>query len=294
MGARGPVSFYHRAEKESMTNLLKTRQRPKNAGGCQRGRFLAHPAGELGTTLPGSPSGRAGGAQRRLRGLPLKGVQGGCRPLAPPQQMASSDAESYIGGLPKGGVSPPLELNYISISPSHASEGTDSTMVWAREGVSERQWRSAANRSTLPRPSALNGRHWRPAPDAAAETRGWAPPSLHPRQARPGGYHKAFPAGERGPSSVRAGNKKEGRSIVYSPAGWYDNAPTLFCRGFAAFKVVELRSTPRKLFEKRLLRPSGALPNSRPSRQARRPKTFNVALPCPRGSAPGGTAPARW
>ena len=53
-------------------------------------------------------------------------------------------------------------------------------------------------------------------------------------------------------SSAEASNKKEGRSIVYSPAGWYDNAPTLSRRGCAALKVVELRSTPRKLFEKSL------------------------------------------
>ena len=45
----------------------------------------------------------------------------------------------------------------------------------------------------------------------------------------------------------KTSNKKEGRSIVHSPAGWYDNAPTLSHRGCAARKVVELRSTPRSL-----------------------------------------------
>ena len=34
--------------------------------------------------------------------------------------------------------------------------------------------------------------------------------------------------------------------------------------------------TPRKPFEKGLLRPSGTLPNSRPSRQTRGPKTFRL------------------
>ena len=62
-----------------------------------------------------------------------------------------------------------------------------------------------------------------------------------------GGIHPGRP-----PSSAKTGSKKEGRSIVYSPAGWYDNAPTLSHRGCAALKVVELRSTPRKLFVKSL------------------------------------------
>ena len=39
--------------------------------------------------------------------------------------------------------------------------------------MSERRWRSAANRSQLPLRSALNGRHRRPAPEPAGETRGW-------------------------------------------------------------------------------------------------------------------------
>ena len=41
---------------------------------------------------------------------------------------------------------PLLELNYISFSPSRASEGAYIVSVKAREGVSERRWRSAANR----------------------------------------------------------------------------------------------------------------------------------------------------
>ena len=69
-----------------------------------------------------------------------------------------------------------------------------------------------------------------------------------------GTANPAHTAGETGAatSSAESGNKKEGRSIVYSPAGWYDNAPTLFSRGCAARKAVELRSTPRKLFVKSL------------------------------------------
>ena len=42
----------------------------------------------------------------------------------------------------------------------------------------------------------------------------------------------------------------------------------------AAYKVVRLCLTNRKPFVKRLLRPSGTLPNSRPSRQTRRAKTL--------------------
>ena len=55
-----------------------------------------------------------------------------------------------------------------------------------------------------------------------------------------------------GTPSAEAGNKKEGRSIVTSPAVWYDNAPTLSHGGCAALKVVGLCPTPHKLFEKSL------------------------------------------
>ena len=55
------------------------------------------------------------------------------------------------------------------------------------------------------------------------------------------------------PFYAEAGNKKEGRSIVYSPSGWYDNAPTLLRRGCAALKAAgALPPHPHKLFEKSL------------------------------------------
>ena len=70
------------------------------------------------------------------------------------------------------------------------------------------------------------------------------------------GLHKAdSPAGETGVStpSAKPNNKKKGRSIVYSPTGWYDNAPTLLRRGFAALKAAgALPPHPHKLFEKSL------------------------------------------
>ena len=52
----------------------------------------------------------------------------------------------------------------------------------------------------------------------------------------------SYPAGETtvAPSSAKSGNKKEGRSIVTSPTGWYDNAPTLFFSGCAADRVAGL------------------------------------------------------
>ena len=104
-----------------------------------------------------------------------------------------------------------IQLNVKAYPPSRACEGTAFAVIWAREGVSERQWRSAANRPS--------------------------------RQARPGVGCTLGGS----PFSAESGNKKEGRSIVYSPAGWYDNAPTLLRCGCAALKAVELRSTPRKL-----------------------------------------------
>ena len=70
-----------------------------------------------------------------------------------------------------------------------------------------------------------------------------------------GTANPAHPAGEtRGWASSRVGlpcaeasNKKEGRSIVYSPTGWYDNAPTLFSRGCAALKAAGLCPATRSL-----------------------------------------------
>ena len=69
-----------------------------------------------------------------------------------------------------------------------------------------------------------------------------------------GTANPAHTAGETGAatSSAESGNKKEGRSIVYSPTGWYDNAPSLSRRGCAALKVVGPCPTPHKLFVKSL------------------------------------------
>ena len=39
-----------------------------------------------------------------------------------------------------------IQLKLKTYSPSRANEIKNTSMVWAREGVSERQWRSAANR----------------------------------------------------------------------------------------------------------------------------------------------------
>ena len=109
-------------------------------------------------------------------------------------------------------------------------------------GVSERRWRSAANRSQLPLRSALNGRHRRPAPEPAGETGVGSTQvrSPHPKS-RSALQRRDFPAprghapGRRGGTLRRGGKQdKKRRSIVYSPPGWYDNAPTLLRRGCAA------------------------------------------------------------
>ena len=39
-----------------------------------------------------------------------------------------------------------IQLKLKTYSPSRANEIKNTSMVWAREGVSERRWRSAANR----------------------------------------------------------------------------------------------------------------------------------------------------
>ena len=97
-----------------------------------------------------------------------------------------------------------------------------------------------------------------------------------------GGCHKTCPpAGEAeaAPAQKLATRKRAGALFTALRAGMTMLLPSR--RGFAALKAAGLRPATRKLFGKRLLRPSGALPNSRPSRQARRPKTFRFALPSP-------------
>ena len=54
-----------------------------------------------------------------------------------------------------------------------------------RRGVAACRWHASSDRSQLPLRSALNGRHWRPAPDAAAET---------PTEKSPTGTFLALPA----------------------------------------------------------------------------------------------------
>ena len=69
-----------------------------------------------------------------------------------------------------------------------------------------------------------------------------------------GTANPAHTAGETGAatSSAESGNKKAGRSIVYSPSGWYDNAPSLSRRGCAALKVVGGGPPPQHRIFKRL------------------------------------------
>src|SRR5699024_2629828 len=59
---------------------------------------------------------------------------------------------------------------YRIASPSHAGVLTVFTMVRAWEGVSERQWRSGANRSPLPLRSVLDAPHRGAGPEPAGET----------------------------------------------------------------------------------------------------------------------------
>ena len=87
------------------------------------------------------------------------------------------------------------------------------------------------------------------------------------RQARPGGGAHSTRASRQArsgqpPPSPGTDNKKEGRSIVTSPPGWYDNAPTLSRRGCAARKT------------------AGALPPSRlPARSALNGRHWRPAPP---------------
>ena len=82
----------------------------------------------------------------------------------------------------------------------------------------------------------------------AGETRGW----VALVSSKPAAETRGWASSRAGLPSAEASNKKEGRSIVYSPPGWYDNAPTLSRRGCAALKAAGLRPATRKLFEKSL------------------------------------------
>ncbi len=59
---------------------------------------------------------------------------------------------------------------YRIVSPSRASAAPSFTKVWAREGVSERRWRSAANRSPLPLRSVRDAPPRGAGPEPAGET----------------------------------------------------------------------------------------------------------------------------
>ena len=117
----------------------------------------------------------------------------------------------------QGGYAPlKIQLNLKPYSPSRASEVTHTSMVWAREG-GER-----------------------------------APVALCREPTEPAGETGVGCTLGGSPFSAESGNKKKGRSIVYSPSGWYDNAPTLFSRGCAARKAAGLCPATRKLFVKSL------------------------------------------
>src|SRR5699024_4069652 len=110
--------------------------------------------------------------------------------------------------LSKGGAdAPPFGIRLYNFLPLPYCKGTDYSFVPLREGVRQRRWPASSDRPS--------------------------------RQARPGGGPCQICAtGAMGAApSPGTGNKKEGRSIVTSPAGWYDNAPTLSRRGCAALKV---------------------------------------------------------
>ena len=105
-----------------------------------------------------------------------------------------------------------------------------------------------------------------PALPAVRPRHGGVFPVTHPT-AKEGLPHPRQPFSVYGRSLFMGGNRPQRRGR------WPLSAGFLFSR-CAAYKVVRLCLTNRKPFVKRLLRPSGTLPNSRPSRQTRRAKTL--------------------
>ncbi len=88
--------------------------------------------------------------------------RGRCVPVARVQRPTEPAGET---ALP-----PPLELNYITISPSRTEKDEIIAHDPYGRGVSERRWRSAANRSQLPLRSVLDAPHWGAGPEPAGET----------------------------------------------------------------------------------------------------------------------------
>ena len=119
-------------------------------------------------------------------------------------------------------------------------------------------------------------------------------PAVRPRQG--GVFPATHPTAKEGLPHLRQPFSVYGRSLLWEGTGRRGGAagPCLLVSFFsrcAAFKTVGRcpfspngsvkrwtvpagHQRPCKLFEKRLLRPSGTLPNSRPSRQTRRAKTL--------------------
>ena len=176
---------------------------------------LVSPAGWESSVLPTRRQARRGWA---FYSLP-PGWHNSAPPLGELSPQATERAPFKKRGLSKGGISPPFGIKLYKTVP-------------------------------LPR---LRGNSFRRGLGAGG--------------GQGGGYHKTFPAGETGVGlsklsypageteaapSPEAGNKKEGRSIVYSPSGWYDNAPTLLRCGCAAFKAARLCLALCKLFVKSL------------------------------------------
>ncbi len=81
------------------------------------------------------------------------------------------------------------------------------TMVRAWEGVSERQWRSGANRSPLPRPSVLDAPHRGAGPEPAGET---GVGKIFPRYLFKGGLRAPFVSPPRGRALPRTPSYEAG------------------------------------------------------------------------------------
>ena len=97
---------------------------------------------------------------------------------------------------PHRGAATPFGIKLYYFLPLPCRQAILFYTVSAWEGVSERQWRSAANRSPLPLRSVLDAPHRGAGPEPAGETRGWEAHSFSRQQARPGGgYSKIDPLG---------------------------------------------------------------------------------------------------
>ena len=117
-------------------------------------------------------------APRRASSHPLQNrvPRGECVPVALCRELTGAERRPSPSAPAKNREASTMLASLFFVS-AHKDSATrhGCALRSACRGVSERQWRSAANRSQLPLRSVLGAPHWGAAPEATAETSPSAP-----------------------------------------------------------------------------------------------------------------------